>query len=93
MREREKFEKLRERDGEHCWFCGFKMRFGAPYNIGKAATIEHIQPLSKGGNWAIDNLALCHVGCNRHLADRSADEKQRMREAMVNRSCGRGASA
>ena len=89
LREREKFAKLRARDGNHCWFCGSKMRFGPPYNKGKAATIEHIKPLSKGGNGALENLALCHVGCNRHLADRSGEEKRRMREAMVRRTHAR----
>ena len=55
------------------------MRFEGPPNCGKAATLEHLMPLSKGGTWAIDNLRLCHVGCNRHLGDRLPEQKERMR--------------
>lgn len=55
------------------------MRFGGLPNCGKAATIEHCMPLSRGGTWALDNLRLCHVGCNRHLADHPPEQKERMR--------------
>jgi 5-methylcytosine-specific restriction endonuclease McrA len=71
--------KVRARDGDNCWQCGNPMRFGAPYNVGKAATVEHHVPLSKGGTWALDNLRLCHVGCNRHLSNHSPEQKERMR--------------
>jgi 5-methylcytosine-specific restriction endonuclease McrA len=55
------------------------MRFEGKPNCGKAATIEHLQPRSRRGTSALDNLVLCHVGCNRHLGDRTRDEKERMR--------------
>ena len=55
------------------------MRFEGPPNCGKAATIEHVLPRSKGGTSAIANLRLCHVGCNRHLGDRTPEAKERMR--------------
>jgi 5-methylcytosine-specific restriction endonuclease McrA len=55
------------------------MRFGGPPNVGKAATIEHLLPSSKGGTGEMENLRLCHVGCNRHLADRTPEQKERMR--------------
>jgi 5-methylcytosine-specific restriction endonuclease McrA len=55
------------------------MRFGIPYNRGRAATIEHVSPLSDGGTWALDNLRLCHVGCNRHLGANTPEQKERMR--------------
>ena len=74
-----KFARVRRRDGDDCWRCGRPMRFEGPPNCGKAATIEHVQPLSRGGSWALDNLRLCHVGCNRHLGDRTPEEKERMR--------------
>lgn len=79
LRKRERFESVRLRDGDICWRCTRLMRFGPPYNVGKGATIEHIMPLSKGGTWALDNLRLCHVGCNRHLADHDPAQKERMR--------------
>jgi 5-methylcytosine-specific restriction endonuclease McrA len=74
-----KRDELRARDGDNCWLCGHKMRFGGIPNIGKAATIEHLRPLSKGGTSAIDNLALCHVGCNRHMRDFDRPHKEKMR--------------
>lgn len=79
LNRRHKFVRLRELHGENCWRCNHPMRFAGPPNCGKAATIEHLTPLSKGGTWHIDNLRLCHVGCNRHLADRTAEQKERMR--------------
>lgn len=40
-----------------CWVCG------EPVDPGKA-TLEHIKPLSEGGNSHIDNLAISHEVCN-----------------------------
>ena len=77
---KERARKVRARDGDDCWRCGHPMVFdGRNANAGRAATVEHVLPLSKGGTWALDNLRLCHVGCNRHLADRDPAQKERMR--------------
>ena len=70
---------LRARDGDLCWRCQYPMRFDGPPNCGKAATIEHVIPQAKGGSDDLDNLRLCHVGCNRHLADHEPEQKERMR--------------
>ena len=40
-----------------CWVCGQHV----PH---EAATLEHIQPLSQGGNSHLDNLAISHEHCN-----------------------------
>ena len=40
-----------------CWVCGAHV---APED----ATLEHIQPLSEGGNSHQDNLAISHDRCN-----------------------------
>lgn len=71
--------QIRARDGDACWRCGNIMRFDGPPNCGKAATIEHVLPTSKVGTNSLDNLRLCHVGCNRHLADHAPAQKERMR--------------
>lgn len=55
------------------------MSFNGPRNAGRAATFEHLTPLSKGGTWELENLRLCHVGCNRHLGDKTREQKERMR--------------
>ena len=70
---------LRARDGDDCWRCGRPMRFEGPPNRGRAATIEHLRPRSQGGTGALDNLRLCHVGCNRHLGAHPPEQKERMR--------------
>ena len=76
---REKLAKLRATYGDRCWRCNNPMRFEGPPNCGKAATIEHLMPLSKGGTSALDNLRLCHVGCNRYLGANLPEQKERMR--------------
>jgi len=79
-RKKQRFAEVRARDGDACWRCGHPMVFDGPHpGAGRAATIEHVQPLSKGGTWALANLRLCHVGCNRHLADNDPAQKERMR--------------
>lgn len=45
-----------------CWVCG-------EHVLPAAATLEHIQPLSEGGNSHLENLAISHDRCNnlRHI--------------------------
>ena len=40
-----------------CWVCG-------EHVLHAAATLEHIKPLSEGGNSHIENLAISHELCN-----------------------------
>jgi 5-methylcytosine-specific restriction endonuclease McrA len=40
-----------------CWVCG-------EHVLPEAATLEHIKPLSEGGNSHIENLAISHEVCN-----------------------------
>ena len=40
-----------------CWVCGQPV---APHE----ATLEHIKPLSEGGNSHLENLAISHAVCN-----------------------------
>ncbi len=51
-----------------CWVCGEHV----PH---EAATLEHIQPLSEGGNSHLENLAISHALCNnrRHAKVRDVD--------------------
>ena len=72
-------EAIRARDGDNCWRCGHPVRFGKPFNSGKAVTIEHKMPKALGGTDDLENLVLCHVGCNRHLGVNSPEQKERMR--------------
>ena len=40
-----------------CWVCGEHVAH-------EAATLEHIKPLSEGGNSHAENLAISHERCN-----------------------------
>jgi hypothetical protein len=76
-------ERIRARDGENCWCCGGKLEFDAQPNSKKAPTREHLVAQSLGGGNALDNLALCHAGCNRMLADKPLKQKQAIRAKML----------
>lgn len=78
-KKRQRFAELRQRDGDNCWRCKRPMRFDLPGGHEKAPTIEHLQPRSKGGTGALDNLCLCHKRCNWDLGDNTREVKERMR--------------
>lgn len=40
-----------------CWVCG-------EHVLPASATLEHMRPLSEGGNSHLDNLAISHDRCN-----------------------------
>jgi len=44
-----------------CWVCGTHV-------AQQEATLEHIKPLSEGGNSHAENLAISHGRCNRERA-------------------------
>jgi 5-methylcytosine-specific restriction endonuclease McrA len=48
-----------------CWVCGQPV-------LPADATLEHIQPLSEGGNSHLENLAISHALCNQQRGKRVA---------------------
>ena len=50
-----------------CWVCG------EPVEPARA-TLEHIQPLSEGGNSHQDNLAISHDSCNQSRHAKAAQQ-------------------
>ncbi len=54
-------------DNPFCHWCGKKMKLGAGYNgeMDLFATIEHLAPISQGGNDMPDNITLVHKKCNK----------------------------
>ena len=51
-------------DGE-CWLCGEQVDWSAdPQGYGDYPSIDHVQPLSKGGPHRWTNVALAHRRCN-----------------------------
>jgi hypothetical protein len=67
-------EKLLQRDGDECWFCGLAM--------GDDCTIEHLIPKSKGGGNRLDNYALAHAECNHRAADLPLVKKIELRASL-----------
>lgn len=87
-----KTDRLRIRDGDACWLCGETMDFEAKPNTKKAPTKEHLQSISAGGTDALDNLVLCHPGCNRQLGDRPCADKEKMRARRIAKAAASAAS-
>lgn len=69
-----KRDRLAERDGDDCWFCGKA--------LGDDRTIEHLVPKSKGGPNSLANYVLAHEACNRRAADLPLAAKITLREEM-----------
>ena len=68
-------ESLRADLGDECFYCGVDMDFTRyprgrkPMNL---ATVDHILPLSKGGEHTRSNTTLCCLGCNLSKGAREA---------------------
>jgi 5-methylcytosine-specific restriction endonuclease McrA len=64
---------MRQQDGK-CFYCGRRMKYHPKVrNIGRAATIDHIIPRSKGGAKGpmVNGVAACKR-CNNERGDRDA---------------------
>lgn len=66
--------ELAKRDGGNCWLCHEA--------LGDDCTIEHKQPLARGGTWAFANLALAHGDCNRLMGNAGVKAKDAARKSM-----------
>lgn len=69
--------RVRKRDGDNCFYCGKVMDFTPASNrIFKDdhATLEHVIPLSKGGNHSWDNVVLACRRCNLMKNNKSVKE-------------------
>lgn len=67
-------ERLWERDGDECWYCGSPM--------GDDCTVEHLVNKSEGGGNRLENLALAHGDCNRRAGNLPLVEKIALRAQM-----------
>ena len=61
-----------------CWVCG-------EHVLHAAATLEHIKPLSEGGNSHVENLAISHELCNNQRHAVGAVAKSATMTGMVKR--------
>lgn len=63
-----------DRDGKECFYCGQELTF-------EQATVEHLIPLSNGGNNTDANLVLAHKECNMEAGSLPIIEKVKLRES------------
>lgn len=64
--------KLRQRDGDCCWFCGGLLESAE-------SNIEHLIPISQGGTNALANLVLTHTACNTKAGNLNVAKKLELR--------------
>ncbi|WP_156483649.1 HNH endonuclease [Azotobacter vinelandii] len=72
-RRRRRIARLRERDGDHCFYCLKPMRR-------TQMTLEHLLARNLGGSSALTNMVLAHARCNERAGHLSVSEKIRIRE-------------
>ena len=78
--ERFSLQEIAERDGWRCHICGKRVRkdIGDTRRDSRAATMDHLIPVSKGGPHSRDNVALAHRGCNSRKGVRAVGEQLRL---------------
>lgn len=62
--ERISFGDIVKRDNGQCGICGKRVSLSVKWPSPKSASIDHIVPLSKGGEHKAANVQLAHYGCN-----------------------------
>ncbi len=68
-------QKVYERDAWRCGLCRKAINPDLLVPHPKAATVDHIVPLSKGGAHKYHNVQAAHFLCNSTKSDRSMDEQ------------------
>jgi 5-methylcytosine-specific restriction endonuclease McrA len=73
----EKFTPLEifERDGWRCGICGRKVNRDLAWPHPKSASLDHVEPLSRGGEHSRANTRLAHLDCNIQRGNRGGDEQ------------------
>lgn len=68
-------EEIYERDGWYCGLCRLKVHKSRRWPDPRSASLDHIIPLSLGGNHTRTNVQLAHLGCNTAKGVRAVDEQ------------------
>ncbi|MEC4611819.1 HNH endonuclease [Tsukamurella tyrosinosolvens] len=64
------WETVFERDGWVCQLCGDSVDPDLKFPHRMSASLDHIVPLSKGGEHSIGNVQLAHFSCNSQKGDK-----------------------
>lgn len=71
-------EALRKTQGMVCYFCGVNLLDPQPVMMQsesmKTVTVEHLQPLSRGGSNDLSNLRLACLKCNMSKGNKTVEE-------------------
>lgn len=59
-----------ERDGWLCGICAEEVDPYLEYPDPRSKSLDHIQPLSRGGSHSLENVQLAHLECNVRKGDR-----------------------
>jgi len=67
----EKIDKnlVYDRDGWKCYICGIFISPSPGYDLPYNATLDHVIPMSKGGDHTYDNVRACCYSCNQKKDD------------------------
>lgn len=76
----DKIERLRQRDGDLCFYCRRPLPFGDTFTkrghqIMRDVTLEHLVNLRDGGTNLLHNLVLAHRACNTKRSEMSHHDK------------------
>jgi hypothetical protein len=69
---------LIERDNGRCHLCGRKVSTRYTWPDNRTPSVDHLVPLSQGGEHSKANTALAHLGCNLSKHTRAVGEQLRM---------------
>lgn len=64
-------EAVFERDGWTCYLCGLPVQRGVSAFDPDSATVDHVVPLSRGGEHSVRNARTAHLRCNSAKQDRA----------------------
>ena len=65
-----RYEQVFERDGGVCWLCQMSVDSSLPRTSKLGGTLDHIVPISKGGDDSLENIKLAHWICNNRKSNK-----------------------
>lgn len=67
-------EEVAERDNWICYLCGEAVDMSLPRTSKMGATLDHVVPISRGGEDSLENLRLAHWTCNVRKSNKFLEE-------------------
>lgn len=67
--------EILDRDRWRCGICGKRIGKSYRYPDGRSKSVDHVVPLSQGGDDTAANKRAAHLGCNRRRMNRGGGEQ------------------